>query len=358
VTSPEVVITTPSMTTNAVGRALSLANLFNQLGHPAVIVAPWEGRRWVGLIGSTVPVLSWREYRRTYGRAPRVLVAVKPFVTSALVVALMRRLGPDVRLIVDIDDADADLSREFLSGSVLARFALARRMYLYPSLIERTQKALLRRAVGITVSSHALAKYLHLDDAGLAVWRLPHPRLELPAATSPERRGSPDLGFFGTLRPHKGLDVLTDLLVADPEWTLHVYAGQTLSDRLTSRFPDRVVRHDPRTPIGQLYSQVDASILPQSDDLAGARYQLPAKLVDSLQYATPVLGQPTPAICEIAGESLIACTTVEDYSHAMHVTLDDARWRIAARRAYEENCSIATVSAAVDEILAPATDSS
>jgi hypothetical protein len=100
------------------------------------------------------------------------------------------------------------------------------------------------------------------------------------------------------LREHKGVEKLDNLLRHDGSLVLHVF--DPVPRAVSDHGQGRVVSHAGTTPLRDLYSRIDVTLLPQGIT-RGAQLQLPAKLLDSFRFGVPVMATPTPAIEEIAG---------------------------------------------------------
>jgi glycosyltransferase involved in cell wall biosynthesis len=207
-------------------------------------------------------------------------------------------------VVLDLDDHDEALSREFRERSLANRLRLHPLRMLHPNRVRQTRLAAVRAADALTCSSEALARALCLP-ASKPRLRVAHPR---PAGGDAPRvealDGRVHAGCLGTLREHKGLGVLGSLLERDSSLVLHVFDP---APPPLLRYGEQVVAHAPATPLSRIYARLDVALLPQGDS-PGARVQVPAKLLDSLRFGVPVLASATPAIEEIAGDAYRAVT--------------------------------------------------
>ncbi|HET9163819.1 MAG TPA: hypothetical protein VFN89_10310 [Solirubrobacterales bacterium] len=301
-----ILVVAPTTSSNALGRALSVADLAGRLGGETRVYGPGDGRLWRGAGQHDMEVRRFSSTRAVLADAaslapPLVVWVVKPLRPSWRVGELLARKRPVVT-VLDLDDHDEALSREFRQRSLANRLRLHPLRMLHPSRVRQTRSAAVRAADAFTCSSDALARELCLP-ASRPRLRVPHPRPAgggAPHVEAPDRRIH--AGCLGTLREHKGLAVLGRLLERDSSLVLHAF-DPAPSELL--RYGDQVVAHAPATPLSRIYAQLDVALLPQGDGL-GARLQVPAKLLDSLRFGVPALASPTPAIDEIAGDAYCA----------------------------------------------------
>jgi glycosyltransferase involved in cell wall biosynthesis len=299
-----IVVLSATTATNALGRALALAELAAEMAADVRVYGPDDGRLWVGAAQVDVPVrqfASRAELVAEVARLPgRPLVwAIKPLSGSwGAATAIARARGVD--LVLDVDDEDAALSTEYRARSIANRLRLHRGRMLHPRRIRATLREARSTASGFTYATAALADDLDLPT-GVPRLRIPHPRHRESDRPLPARgTGTTHVGCFGTLREHKGVDALDALIADEPAITLHVF--ESAPESLLRHGPGRVVTHRGTTPLAELYAEVDVSLLPQGTS-RGARLQLPAKLLDSMRFGLPVLATPTEAIEEIAADT-------------------------------------------------------
>lgn len=230
--------------------------------------------------------------------------AVKP-LPSSFGLALRASRGRSVRVVLDIDDDDLGLAREFVAQGPLNRLRLLRRGDS-PLRIRRLE----RRVQGadlITVASRAVEERVLGRVSGEArppTVRVPHARhvRNSPLPWSVDD-GRVRLGFFGTVRRHKGLQVLLDLLRRRDDLVLCLLRGGLQGDagRLMVDHPRVEIIHGDPT---QALARVHAAIIPQGTS-PWADVQLPAKLCDAMSVGRPVLATHTTAIAEFAGPGVL-----------------------------------------------------
>lgn len=293
------------ISSNALGRAISLLLVTRELG-PSALFAFGSGSVWKGARQFNVPIKrlsrSWKDelkdqLERTSATQNVVWLAkgIAPLDKAAKFVA---EHDPQAIILLDLDDDDAGLAEAFANRSITNRLRLHPWRRTNPRRIRRSQYAIADSAHGYTFSSHALATVYprSFEPAG----RIPHVRLsgQESLKRTVAKSETVRFGSFGTLRPHKGSGLLLELMRHDRSMTLVTFENCGLgqpdsSDRNWEELPSD-------TPLDTAYSHVDVSVIPITESGSGAQYQLPAKLIDSLQWGTPVLATPTPAISEIA----------------------------------------------------------
>ncbi len=312
-----IVVLSPSLRENALGRALSVATLASLTEHEVRVFAPDDGPSWIGAEQYGVKARSVRSGAELVDAvkglpAPIMAWAVKPLPSSVRLGRLLRR-SVGALMVLDVDDDDAALSADFAAASIVNRIRLLRKPNLRSGRIRTELAGALVDGTPMTYSSAALAEALRLPGAPSGL-RVPHPRLStLPADTRSQRGGPGDdkvhIGFLGTPRLHKGMIVLRELLEAEPRYVLHLFSGP-FADEFGLDDP-QVRRHEGTAPLVELYAELDLVLLPQGET-PGARLQLPAKLLDAMQNGVPTLATPTPPIIEIGGSTV---TPVTDWTN-------------------------------------------
>jgi hypothetical protein len=295
---------------NALGRALSMAMVADRLGECRVL-APADGDMWVGAtqfrhqVGQLPP--SPLEFVKRIGEinsdGPPVIWASKAFAPLPRYLAEVRRhLGSDVKIVVDCDDDDAGLARDFAARSLRGRLVLNPLRRTSGTRVQRAQESAASVADARTVATWAVAQSGY--GRGLRTLRVPHVRERAMTRRTP----SPylRLGFLGTWRSHKGVQSLHSLLDSDSGVRLVSFAQSSALPQSSAW-----TLLDPRTPLSIAYAQVDVLALPM-DRSGPADVQLPAKLVDAFASGTPVIATRTTAITEIAGDAVAYVTDFGD----------------------------------------------
>ncbi len=322
---PAVSIVCPNVGSNALGRAMLLAQLLET--HTSVrLVGVCRGPKiWGPAASLSVPIesfplssharyspaaIAW--LRRTVGRD---LVVVSKTLPHSLGFALAAGIGLG-RMVIDIDDWESGFAQlranEELAPSELRRArreSLRRRLGFNAFAATCLLEAVTRRAPHRLVSN----RWLQSRFGGDILYHVRDPaELDpLKAKRPPEMSLSSDrpwVAFVGTPRRHKGLDVLVEALVrvsgpaapglvlmgADP-------SAQGTIEAARSRLPNRfaVIDQFPFDRLADYLSLADIIAIP-SLNVASAWGQIPAKLFDALAMAKPVVVSDINDMREIA----------------------------------------------------------
>jgi glycosyltransferase involved in cell wall biosynthesis len=356
-----VVVISPTSKSNALGRAIALADLARDVFDDVLLYAPDDGVFWQGESRSMLPVRRFESSREILAQLHRldgrVLVwAIKPMPGSWGSAGAIKRALPSVLAILDLDDADEALSRQFMAASPVNRLRLHPWSALHPRRIRNTLELALSEADGVTHATDALIGALGIEYRG-PMLRVPHPRrldvTRFPAKPSPG--GRVDIGFLGTVREHKGIADIQALLLADPRYRLHVFRG-ALAPKLTGRIDAaQLVEHEPDAPMEQVYGEIDVVVLPQ-DRSPGARAQLPAKLLDAMRFAKPVIASPSAAIMEAAGGTVLYVadwgSTSEVQQRIKQAVAEGQALGESARARFEQRLALETQRATLTKFVA------
>jgi glycosyltransferase involved in cell wall biosynthesis len=216
-----------------------------------------------------------------------VLVAVKPYLTS-FGVALVAAERRDVPVILDIDDLDIVLP-PFSAWKTNPKIANLWRPEspVYVSLLIRAAGA----ASAITVASTPLQRRF----GGTLVPHGADTDLLDPACIDRElaRRAfgfdGPTVLFPGTLRSHKGLELLAEAVTRTPGARLAVLARpEDFSQPQWERYPLVKVPVMPYTCLPRLLAAADVIAIPQLDS-EPAYYQTPMKVFDAMAMGKPIV---------------------------------------------------------------------
>ena len=321
---PNVSVVCPNVSSNALGRALLLAELLRTETKVQVVGMRQGPDVWAPASSSTVPVQGYpvRAGRLHYFDgvpwlrdvvASDFVVVSKP-VLQSLGLALLARIGSS-GMIVDIDDWQTgffqfDRGRERVSPlrQRVARFrSYARRGGLNGFVLTRLLEEYSRRRHR-TVSN----RWLQAHFGGEILYHVRDPGVldpSLPPVADLERLPSDRLwiGFVGTPRAHKGIRVLVDAVAmalreaklglalmgvdeGDPEL---VHAQSVLgADAL------RVVTPFPLAELRDHLALADVLAIP-SLHVPGSWGQIPAKLFDAMSMAKPIVATSVNDIPEI-----------------------------------------------------------
>jgi hypothetical protein len=319
------VVISPSGKTNALGRAMCLADLASEVFDSVRLYAPEDGQLWSGAKRATQLVRRFgspselvAELKREGGehlgvdggaqseRDHRSLFvwAVKPLSSSWSAAQAIGRALPMSLTVLDLDDADEALSNQFRAASLANRLRLHPWNPLHPRRIRNTLASALGEVDAVTYASEALRSALGIDFDGPTLC-VPHPRRQATSMSTSPRTPSEQvhLGFLGTVRRHKGLGDIEALVLEDSRHVLHVFRG-ALPGQARERLSARLVEHEVDAPMEDLYSEIDVVVLPQ-DRSPGAQAQLPAKLLDAMRFGKPILASPTAAIVEAAADTVL-----------------------------------------------------
>jgi Glycosyl transferases group 1 len=319
------VVISPSGKTNALGRAMCLAELASEAFDSVRLYAPKDGRLWSGAKRATQPVHRFgspaelvsdlmgegQAHLQRDGRAQLerdrgslFVWAVKPLSSSWGAAQAIRRALPMSLTVLDLDDADEALSSQFRSASLANRLRLHPWSPLNPRRIRNTLANALGEVDAVTYASEALRSALGIDFDGPTLC-VPHPRRQATSSSASKRKPSEyiHLGFLGTVRRHKGLGDIEALVLADSRYVLHVFRG-ALPSQARERLSARLVEHEVDASMADLYGEIDVVVLPQ-DRSPGAQVQLPAKLLDAMRFGKPIVASSTAAILEAAADTVL-----------------------------------------------------
>lgn len=325
-------IVSPTLATNALGRALTLADAASSFAETRVVAKTrsdptWPGReRWPNV--RVDPLRRFSDVVDAAGAADLVWT-VKPLRGSlSLGLRAAGRVGRPV--VADVDDDEVAFAQEFAGGSPVQRLWLTVHRES-PERLRRTRRLLARADAATYATRCVLARADHdagLRAAGRPLLRVPHVRRSFPnpGPDTRDQEGPIRVGFLGTVRAHKGVDTLR-MVAGLPDVELHLLA-RGLSGRLRPRFKDSavVLRSDGAE---DALADVDVVILPQQLT-PGADVQLPAKYVDALAAAKPVVATRTCALDEFLAPGVVA---VDDWS-------DERSVAAALRHGYAERARL------------------
>jgi len=316
---------------NAVGRVYSLWLLAEELGWDTLIHVPDSRRVWAPLQHDHY-FCSRLTTSLDEATSADALVAVKPLLGS-FAVALDVQRKTKQPLILDVDDPDWEWAygsgRQALTRAVyrtlrgrpnfpVRRPGMPRREHL-AAYREFRLGSKARRESAVAISNPALARWY----PGVLI---PHVRLPTPVGAPP---GGPGLriAFVGTIRRHKGIDVLRAAARAVDGVRLVITADAP---------PDAAPHED---WVGQTTLEAGLRIVEEADvvalpslDTAYARYQLPVKLIDAMVAGRAIVASDLePLRWAAEGAALfVPPGDVESLSEALRRLCDDGlRRRLA-----------------------------
>lgn len=304
------IVVNQNVGSNSLGRALSMALVARELGETSLI-SFGRGKIWPGVSQFDVPITrvsaNWkkdldRALKKHEGQLPVIWLS-KGLDPLPKVAAYVRKYHPHSLIVLDLDDDDVGLASAFRNSSLTNYLRLPWFRRGNPWRVRKSQNAIAAVADGFTFSTHALATLY--PDSYVPNLRVPHVRPLLLRQTKKMHLESENLRFgcFGTLRPHKGSQLLLDIMRADRNLTLVTFRNCGLG----TPAPEDVnwLEIDPKTPLHEAYEGIDVAVIPITDASSGAQFQLPAKIVDAMRAGVPIVATVTPAIQEIAGSVIV-----------------------------------------------------
>ena len=322
-------ILSPDLSDNCLGRSYLLAKIL-QRRYEVEIVGPifingiWEPviddksipYKSVKIRGRFKPYCQIKELAKMI--TGDVIYASKP-VFASFGVGLLKKLSADKPLILDIDDWQMGFIKEEYSGlSFTARFKSLAASTLYLYTIGSYWSGLLgeklaRFANEITVSN----RFLQRKFGGIIVW---HGRDT--EAFNPTRRDGISIRekyriegnkkvvmFFGTPRPHKGIeDLIEAVSVIEEQDVVLVIVGiddrdqysknlaKTTEKALGRRFKGFGLQ--PFETVPEFLAMADVVVIPQRKNFATIG-QMPAKVFDAMAMAKPIIATAVSDFPEI-----------------------------------------------------------
>jgi hypothetical protein len=342
------VVISPTGQTNALGRAICIADLASEVFESVRLYAPDDGPLWQGAKRSPYPVRRFASALDIVAELETLdglflVWVIKPLSTSWLPARAIKRALPTSLMVLDVDDADEALSRQFRAASLMNRLRLHAWSPLSPRQIRDTLTSALREVNAVTYASEALRSVPGIDFDG-PMLRVPHPRrgAHLRPLREKPRSDCIHLGFLGTVRQHKGLADIEELVLRDHRHRLHVFRG-ALPHHARRCLGAQVVEHDVDAPMEDVYADIDVVVLPQ-DGSPGGQAQLPAKLLDAMRFGKPIVASSSGPIVEAAADTVLY---VADWG-----SIDEVQRKIAqahaegpalglrARRRFEERLAL------------------
>jgi glycosyltransferase involved in cell wall biosynthesis len=301
-----VVVLTPDLSSNATGRAILLADLLTP-ARRVTIAGPSHGHVWSPIRDrADLDIVELARHSLTLPRELRrlarsaTIVAVKPLFSSFGTALATRPRGP---LVLDIDDPELALtamdartlvrSMTRLDGPVITSILI--RMRGRAERVSVSNLAL-QAAYGGTIIPHARDE--RFFDGPLVRDR-PAARAALGIGTSAQL-----IVFVGTIRPHKGVDVLVESAQSIPGATIVIVGAER-----RPRAPANVLAVPPtdyRTAMRWLAAS-DIVVVPQRDGPIGRR-QAPAKIIDAMAMGRAVVASDLAPIREMLGETGVLVT--------------------------------------------------
>lgn len=298
-----------------------------------------------------------------------VLYACKPLFSTLLPAVLAGRRG-DRPLLLDVEDDERALRA--VEHSMRGLRGVLQRVEARHALRARAAHPLVRMAAAVTVSTRGLQR----QYGGTIVRHGPDPavfdpgRPELSPAEARRRFGlpadAPVALFAGWPRPHKGWETLLRALELPQAAGWHLaLAGPGVDEardaaaRLGSRFHALGVLANDEMPA--LLAAASAAPVPQRDE-PYARNQLPAKALEAMAMAVPVVATAVGDLPEILGGGERGWLVPPGDPAALAAALqaiaaspaEAARRGAAARRWFVEEASVDAIRARIAPLVAQA----
>ncbi len=301
----KIFILSHDLSSNCLGRAAVFAHLLRDDHHVEIVGPAFGADVWYPFRKPGVPVrkvegeIFWPHHTEVVQRLLDkircdLMIAIKPRPTS-YGIALMKRAIRRIPILLDIDDwemafyADRDW-RSWPTDTLLRR----PNSPLHTQLLE----AAIPQADAISVASHKLRNRFggtiipHARDATL----FDPSRYDGPALKEQYGLGAFRLlVFVGTPRPHKGLEDLYELLKDLPEDVHLLIVGATnapdaYEEELRDQGGPRVhlLKAQGLERIPAHLAMADLIVVPQ-DESRVSKHQLPAKLIDAMAMARPIV---------------------------------------------------------------------
>ncbi len=388
----------PNMGTNALGRALVLAELAKRLGHEVQIIGSLRKNQsvWGPARNSPIPIRTFPLYRQHHylSAAKRVhelcassdAVIISKSTPTSLGLALMAGVDPR-RSILDIDDWEMGFRLARYKGSFGSRALtiLERGVSTFlPWTIETDLGVWLSEEMAPlypwrTVSNEWLASRFggHVvrharDETVLDPLQVDSSEIRREISATNDRVW---VGFIGTPRTHKGVNVLIDALAQlkgkDAPGLMLFGFDETLSesvhlaDLALQRLGADRLRVKGFFPLNELPAHVSAPdiICVPSVSSAATQGQIPAKLFDAMAMGKPVVVSDVNDMSKIVGEAGLVVPP-ED-SAALSAALNrlaqspELRQKLGtlARQRFLENDSFAACAKELSAVLTPLLES-
>lgn len=311
---PRVTIVSPNVATNCLGRALLLAELLASETQVQIVGIQRGPSIWAPALRSKIPVHA-HMWHGGLGYAPvaaswlgeiagdDVMIVSKPLFHS-FGLALMARKDWR-RLIIDIDDWEtgfaqfgANTAKSRIEAAALRGLTYLRRGAVNAFVLTRLLEAAARRVPLRLVSN----RWLQRRFGGDLLYHVRNPDVLDPASSASLPPKLPRervwVGFVGTPRPHKGLEVLVEAMARQtgpsaPGLAV-IGADSDLNPAIAfarARLPPERFCALPPFDFERLSEHVGAVdiIAVPSLDVPASRGQIPAKVFDALAMAKPVV---------------------------------------------------------------------
>lgn len=373
----QVVVVGAELSHNAAGRAFTLAQLYQHLGHPVALLGSllwgdevWEPIRGVDLAMHTVRVkeepLFVEQVYELVLQQPADLVHLSKPRLPAVVIGLLYKLLWGAAVLVDIDDEELCFVGEqepiTLDGLKRLCHGLPEPRQLMGPLWTRLAVDLAQRFDGITVANLQLQQRY----GGTVIPHARDPEQLRPATAEEMLAARQHFGvpldakvvlFFGSPKRHKGLLPLAEAMAQLPQALnpLLVVAGAfapeeaDLQQELEALLPPQrlvLLGNQPFGQARQLLTLADLVVLLSAGEVAA--FQSPAKLSDALAMGLPVLVSEAVPLRPLVERGWVWAADPQGLGRQLRELLGDAEALQAqgerARQGFEETLSIPIVA--------------
>lgn len=387
----------PNMGSNALGRALVLAQLVDRLGYPVRIVGSLRKSQpiWAPALETepripmeTFPLSHQLHYpqaaltlKRMLG--PNEIVIISKSLPTSMGLALMAGVSPQ-RTILDIDDWEMGFRLERYQGHGLkrvARLAEGAANAMMPWKVDSDLGVWCAETVAPLYPHRTVSNQFLAERFGGRVVRHARDEREMDPAKHDGRKLRADLqipndgrvwvGFIGTPRKHKGVDVLVDAMAR--------LRGQMAPGLLLFGFDENqeeaavVVRQArallgeerlrtrgffPMTELADHVAAADIIAIPSLENEA-SRGQIPAKLFDAMAMGRSVVVSNVNDMADILGDAgeVVPAANPAALSAVIEALSNDAPRRRElgqrARQRFLERDSFMACAQQLDDVLQP-----
>lgn len=366
---------------NPLGRAYMLAEALERYFH-VILLGPsfpryntgiWEPLENSSIMPIPLPGKNFPEFLDVLQTAaPRikadVIIACKPRLPSVQL-GLMMKAFSNRPMFVDIDDFELSFfnSKTSLSADDLKKWTGSKDLALpFGETWTRFAQSLVGLADGIFVSNPVLKKKF----GGVEV---PHARDETrfdPGRWDRNARRHA-LGFcardrvvlfLGTPRPHKGVFEVLQAIKAcnNKDYKLCVIGtppDRSYENKLRKAGGDSLVMvpNQPFENLPENLAAADLVCLLQDKDSDISNYQLPAKVIDAIAMAVPVLATPTAPLAPLVEAGLVMPVSPEDLSEKIDEVLSRPehyrQLQLSGRQLFLGKYSYAAISATMKDAI-------